>query len=307
MLSYLLKKSFIFSLSLLAVVTITFFMMKAIPGDPFINEIAIPKEVLKSLYKHYGLDKPLFVQYLKYLKGIIHFDLGPSLVYQGRSVTQIILKAFPVTFVLGLQTFFLSLFWGLSLGIYSALKKAKWQDNTIGLLSSIVISIPNFLLASLLQYLFSVKLSLLPVARWESFAHTILPTLALSALPAAYMARLVKTSMLDVLSQDYIRTAYAKGLPFRKIILKHTLKNSFLPVLGYITPLITYLMTGSFVVERIFAIPGLGQWMIASIQSRDYSTILGLVVFYCAILLLVQFVVDILYAILDPRLRRREA
>lgn len=305
MLGFILKKAFSFFVSILSAATICFWMMKAIPGDPFTNEVGIPKEVLASLHAYYGLDKPLWIQYFKYIKGILTLDLGPSLVYHGRTVNQIICDGFPHTFFLGMQTLFISLSLGIPLGVISAWKKSKWQDTSILLISTLSIAIPNFVIASLAQYMFSVKLNILPVARWESFSHTILPTFSLSLLPIAYITRLMRSSMLEVLGQDYIQTAYAKGMRSSMILWRHGLRNALLPVIAYLGPLMTYLMTGSFVIERIFAIPGLGQWLIHSITSRDYSAIIGLVVFYCFILLLSNFLVDIAYGIVDPRIRKK--
>lgn len=283
--------------------------MKIIPGDPFIQDKIAPQEVMEAIHRYYGLDKPLLVQYLKYLKGFVTADLGPSLIYQGRTVNQIIREGFPVSAAVGLQALVLSLFFGTLLGSIAAAKQQKWQNNAAMIFTTIGISIPNFVMASLLQYIFCMKLNLLPVARWGSYGHTILPTIALACMPTAFIARLIRANMVEVLKQDYIKTAFAKGLKLPKVILKHALRNAILPVISYLGPIATYLLTGSFVIERIFGIPGLGQWLVLSISNRDYPVILGLTVFYSTLLLTIVFLVDILYTFIDTRVQisqRRE-
>ncbi len=303
MVQFLLKKFLILLLSLWVVVTGTFFLMHAIPGDPFIGDRVIPEEVLRSLYAYYGLDQPLWVQYTNYLKGLLRGDLGISLVYAGRSVNQFIRESLPISAQLGFQALFLAIPCGVSLGTIAALKRSQWQDTAAMAISTIGVSVPNFVLSSLLQFLFCMKLHLLPIARWEGFEHTILPTIALAALPTAFIARLTRSNMVEVLQQDYIRTALAKGLSLFQIALRHGLRNALLPVITYLGPVATQILTGSFMVERIFAIPGLGKWMIHSIHGRDYPMILGLTVFCSALLMVSMFCVDLLYALLDPRIR----
>lgn len=303
MFSYIVKKFGILILSLFLIASITFFLMKIIPGNPFLQEQAIPEEILKSMYVHYGLDKPLFLQYLQYLKGLIFFDLGPSFKYESRSVNDIIQDGFPVSAVLGLESLILSISIGIALGSLAALYRGKWQDHLCMLYAVLGISIPNFILATFLQYIFAMKLNLLPVARWGSFSQTILPSISLAALPTAFIARLTKSSMIEILQQDYIQTAKAKGLPLRKIFFRHVLKNSLLPVITYIGPLSAAILTGSFVVEKIFGIPGLGGWFVTSITNRDYTVIMGVTIFYSAILLVLVFCIDIVYPLFDPRIR----
>jgi oligopeptide transport system permease protein len=306
MFSYLLKKGLILLLSLWCVVTGTFFLMHAIPGDPFIGDRVIPQEVLNSLHAYFGLDQPLWVQYFKYLKGLLQGELGPSIVYQGRSVNQFIAEGFPISARLGLQALLLAIPTGILLGTWAAMKRGQWQDNAAMIISTIGVSVPNFVLSSLLQFIFSVKLHLLPVARWGDFEHTILPTLALAALPTAFIARLTRSNMVEVLQQDYIRTALAKGLPLFQISLRHGLRNALLPVVTYLGPITTHILTGSFMIEKIFAIPGLGQWMIHSINGRDYPMIMGLTIFFSSFLMISMFLVDIVYTLLDPRIRLRK-
>ncbi|PIS03230.1 MAG: peptide ABC transporter permease [Chlamydiae bacterium CG10_big_fil_rev_8_21_14_0_10_42_34] len=306
MFSYLVKKALILLISLWCVVTGTFFLMHAIPGDPFIGDRVIPEEVLKSLYAYFGLDQPLWVQYIKYLKGLLHGDLGPSIVYQGRSVNQFIAEGLPISARLGFQALCLAIPTGIFLGTWAAMRQGKWQDKTAMIISTIGVSVPNFVLSSLLQFVFSIKLHLLPVARWGDFEHTILPTLALAALPTAFIARLTRSNMVEVLQQDYIRTALAKGLPLYYVSLKHGLRNALLPVITYLGPVTTYILTGSFMIEKIFAIPGLGQWMIQSINGRDYPMIMGLTIFFSSFLMISMFIVDIAYTLLDPRISLRK-
>lgn len=306
MISYLLKKALILLISLWCVVTGTFFLMHAIPGDPFIGDRVIPQEVLKSLYAYFGLDQPLYIQYFTYLKGLLHGELGPSIVYQGRSVNQFIAEGFPISAQLGFQALLLAIPTGILLGTWAALKRCKWQDNLAMLISTIGVSVPNFVFSTLLQYLFSVKLHLLPVARWGSFDHTILPTLALAAMPIAFIARLTRSQMVEVLQQDYIRTALAKGIPLFQVAIRHGLRNALLPVITYLGPVTSYILTGSFMIEKIFAIPGLGQWMIHSINGRDYPMIMGLTIFFSSFLMISMFLVDVVYSLMDPRIRLRK-
>ncbi|MBI5272887.1 MAG: ABC transporter permease [Chlamydiia bacterium] len=303
---FLLKKALILAASLWCVITGTFFLMHSIPGDPFIGEQVIPEEVMRSLYAYYGLDQPLWIQYIKYLKDLLHGDLGISMVYHGRSVNQFIREGFPISAQLGLQALGLAIPVGIFLGTWAALKRGGWQDTAAMIISTIGVSVPNFVLSSMLQYLLCIKLHLFPVARWGGLEHTILPTLALAALPTAFIARLTRSNMVEVLQQDYIRTALAKGLSLFQIALRHGLRNALLPVITYLGPVATQILTGSFMVERIFAIPGLGQWMIHSIHGRDYPMILGLTIFFSTLLMCTMFVVDIVYSFLDPRIRIAE-
>ena len=300
---YLVRKIFILAFSLLLVATMTFFLMQAAPGDPFMQEQAVPEEIMKSMYAHYGLDQPWYIQYVKYLKGLITWDLGPSFKYEGRSVNDIIREGFPVSLILGLEAISIALFSGIILGTIAAVRRSRWQDNIAMIIAVIGISVPNFIMATFLQYLFSMKLDLLPVARWGGLAHTILPALSLAALPTAFIARLTRANMVEVLEQDYVQTARSKGLSTTQVVLKHVLKNSLLPVITYIGPLSSAILTGSFIVEKIFGIPGLGGWFVTSITNRDYTVIMGVTVFYSAILMFCVFLVDLMYTFLDPRIQ----
>lgn len=306
MVRYLLKKIIILLFSLFFIVTLTFILMKAIPGDPFIQEQNVPEEILNSLYKHYGLDQPIYIQYLKYIKGFLTFNLGPSFLYEGRTVNQIIYEGFPVSLILGVQALFIAVLFGITLGCIAAIFQNKLEDSICLLLSIFLTAIPTFLLATLLQYVFAMKLNLLPVAQWGSFSHWILPVLSLSGMPLAFIARLTRTNMVEILKQDYIKTALAKGLPYYKIIIKHALRNALIPILAYLGHVATFILTGSFVIEKIFAISGLGGWLISSIMNRDYTVIMGLTVFYSAFLLLLVFFIDLSYALLDPKIKITE-
>lgn len=303
MIQYLIKRFFSNALALFVIVTITFFLMKAIPGDPFTQEKALPKEILESLYEHYKLNDPWYIQYLNYLKSIARWDLGPSFKYKARTVNDIINNGFPISATLGLEALLIALSCGIFLGSIAALKQHRWQDHTAMIVAVIGISVPSFILAAFLQYLFAIKLDLLPVARWGTFQQSILPALALAALPTAFIARLTRSNMLEVLSMDYIKTARAKGLSDTVVIFKHGLRNALLPVVTYLGILTANILTGSFIIEKIFGIPGLGQWFINSVTNRDYTVIMGLTVFYSMILLTSIFLVDMIYGWIDPRIK----
>ena len=303
MIRYIIKRFFSNVVALLVIITITFFLMKAIPGDPFTQEKALPKEILQSLYEHYKLNDPWYVQYLHYLKSIVMWDLGPSFKYKARTVNDIIKSGFPISAALGLEAMVIAIGSGIFLGTIAALKQHRWQDYTAMIVAVIGISIPSFILAAFLQYIFAIKLDLLPVARWGTFQQSILPAIALAALPTAFIARLTRSNMLEVLSMDYIKTARSKGLSDTVVIFKHALRNALLPVVTYLGMLTANVLTGSFIIEKIFGIPGLGQWFINSVTNRDYTVIMGLTVFYSIILLTAIFFVDIVYGWIDPRIK----
>jgi len=302
MLKHLLKKIVFLLTALFLVVTLTFFLMHAIPGDPFSNDEGVPEEVLKSLYRYYHLDEPLFSQYLHYLQGVAKGDLGPSFKYQGRTANSIIADGFPISFVLGAEALFLALSFGVFFGTVASMRRGRWQDLVSMVVAVLGISVPSFIMATFLQYVFSMKLDLFPVARWGSFFHSVLPAFSLSAMPMAFIARLTRSNMVEVLQQDYILTARSKGISERQLVFKHVLRNTLLPVVSYVGPLCAAIFTGSFVVERVFGIPGLGQWFVLSVSNRDYSVIMALAIFYSAILMLCVYLVDVLYCLFDPRI-----
>lgn len=301
MIRVFIKKVFILLLSLGCVVTVTFFLVHSLPGDPFIGESDINPEVLLSLRAHYGLDEPLWLQYLKYVKNLASFDLGPSIASPGRSVNELIWRGFSVSALLGLEALLIAVVLGLILGILSASKSGRFQGEIANVFSCIGLSIPIFVLAALLQWFFSIYLGWLPVARWGTLAHSILPAISLAALPAASIARLTRTSLLEAFEQDYIQAAKAKGLPFQRILWRHAIKNALFPVVTYLGPASVYLLTGSFIVEKIFCIPGMGQTMIRALAARDYSVVLGLTIFLSSLLMLSSFIVDLVCSKLNPK------
>lgn len=290
-------------LSLFFIVTLTFFMMKAIPGGPFKSEKALPPQIEQAINEKYHLDDPLWKQYVDYLVRTARWDLGPSFKYQYVTVNDIIRNYFPVSAQLGAVSVILALGLGISAGIISALKQNQIQDYGTMILATLGFSVPSFVIAGLLQYLFAYKWHILPPAMWGSWQNMVMPVLSLATLPTCVIARLMRTSMLEVLQQDYIKTARAKGLPAHKIITGHVLRNAILPVVTYLGPLIAAIFTGSFIIEYIFAIPGLGRSFVTSIQNRDYTVIMGTTVFYSLFLMIMNLIVDIAYAIIDPRIK----
>ncbi|KZB92008.1 ABC transporter permease [Priestia flexa] len=303
MLKYISKRLLYMFLSLFLIVSATFFLMRAAPGGPFSAEKKLPPEIEANLNEFYGFDQPLYVQYFDYLKSVATLDFGPSFKYKGQTVNDLISNGFPVSFMLGMEAILLALAFGVLLGVISALKHNKWQDYTAMIIAVLGISVPSFIMATALQYIFAMKLELFPVARWESWAHTFLPALALASTPMAFIARLTRSSMLEVLNNDYIRTAKAKGLSKPVITVKHAMRNAMLPVVSYIGPLTAGILTGSFVIEKIFGIPGLGLHFVTSITNRDYTVIMGVTVFYSILLLASVLIVDILYGLIDPRIK----
>ncbi|OCA84259.1 peptide ABC transporter permease [Bacillus sp. FJAT-27225] len=303
MAKYIVRRLLFILLSLYLIVTATFFLMRMAPGNPFASEKQLPPEIQAALNEHYGLDQPWYVQYGDYLARVAQFDFGPSFKWKSRTVNDLIESGFPVSLALGLQAILIAVSIGVLLGIIAALRHNKWQDYTAMIIAVLGISVPSFIMASVLQYIFAIELKLLPVARWESFAHTILPSLALASSPMAFIARLTRSSMLEVMANDYIRTAKSKGLSERVITVKHAIRNALLPVVTYLGPLTASVVTGSFVIEKIFGIPGLGSHFVTSINNRDYTVIMGVTVFYSIILLMAIFLVDIAYGLIDPRIK----
>ncbi|MGI5853964.1 MAG: ABC transporter permease [Bacillota bacterium] len=300
---YLLRRFISMILAIWVVATLTFFIMKALPGGPFAREKAIPPSILANIEASYHLNDPLLKQYADYMVRLVKWDLGPSFKQKGRTVNEIISDHFPVSAQLGLSAVFLSLIVGIPAGIISALRQNKWQDQLAMFLSVVGVSVPSFVMAALLMYVFALKLGWLPSAMWGQFKHMILPTIALAGFPMAFVARLTRSSMLEVMQQDYIRTAKSKGLSQRVIIYRHALKNSLIPVITYLGPLVAGILTGSFVVEKMFAIPGLGRYFVQSINNRDYTVIMGITFFDSLLLVGLNFLVDLAYTLVDPRIR----
>lgn len=303
MLNYLIRKGTAFFCSLFIIASLTFFLMKLIPGDPFSEEQTLRQDMVALLHQQHGLQRPLIVQYRDYLLNLIQGHLGYSFKYPGRSVSSFIQEGFPVSAQLGLQAIFTALLTGISLGILSAIRPHQWQDRFIIILTTLGLTIPSFILASLLQYSLAIYFPIFPLARWGTFAQSILPSLALAAAPMAFIARLTRAGLLEVMQTDYIKLARAKGLPFRYWLWHHALRNALLPVLSYLGPLLANVLVGSFIIEKIFSIPGLGQWFVNSVANRDYSLIMGLTLFYSFILLTAVFLIDLLYGFWDPRIR----
>nr|WGE07380.1 ABC transporter permease [Bacillus subtilis] len=308
MLKYIGRRLIYMVITLFVIVTVTFFLMQAAPGGPFSDEKKLPPEIEANLNEHYGLDKPLFVQYLGYLKSVAMWDFGPSFKYKGQSVNDLINSGFPVSFTLGAEAILLALALGVLFGVIAALYHNKWQDYTVAILTIFGISVPSFIMAAVLQYVFSMKLGLFPVAGWESWAYTFLPSIALSSMPMAFIARLSRSSMIEVLNSDYIRTAKAKGLS-RPVLSQCVtpLETLFCQLLHTWADSTAQVLTGSFIIETIFGIPGLGAHFVNSITNRDYTVIMGVTVFFSVILLLCVLIVDVLYGIIDPRIKLSKA
>ena len=299
---YILKRILIAIVTVWVVITITFFVMRLVPGGPFIGEKATSAEVRAQLESKYGLDKPVMEQYTTYLKGIVtQFDFGPSLKQRGRQVIDVLADGFAVSAKLGITAAIFALILGVGLGAVAALKRNKLVDKFIMVLTTAMVSMPSFIMGIFLLMLFSIKLGVLP-ANGDAEGGLILPVVTLMLYPMAYITRLTRSSMLDVLGQDYIRTAKAKGVSNRDIILKHALKNSLIPVITYFGPMLAYIVTGSLVVEKIFAVPGLGRAFVNSIIGRDYPLIMGTTIILATLIVIMNLVSDILYKIADPRI-----
>lgn len=289
--------------TILVITTLTFVLMKVIPGSPFNEERGTNEAVQKNLEAYYHLDDPLIFQYIFYLKSILTFDFGPSIKKPSDSVNDMLERGFPVSFELGMTAIVIAVISGLVLGVIAALRRNGFLDYAAMSLAVLGISIPNFILATLLIQQFAVNLKLFPAATWTSPIHMVLPTAALAVGPMAIIARLTRSSMVEVLTQDYIRSAKAKGLSPFKIIVKHALRNALMPVITVLGTLVASILTGSFVIEKIFAIPGMGKYFVESINQRDYPVIMGTTVFYSVILIIMLFLVDLAYGLLDPRIK----
>jgi oligopeptide transport system permease protein len=291
--------------TLFIIITITFFLMRAAPGGPFDQEQAMPPEIEANLQRAYGLDQPVWTQYGRYLKSLVHGDFGPSFKYKDFSVTELIAQGFPVTLQLGIMAIALALFLGIPLGTFAALHHNSVADTATMSLVVTGIAIPSFVVLPFLGLLFGVYLHWLPVAGWESgsLRHLALPVIALALPPLAYIARLTRGSMLEVLRSHYIRTAFAKGLPLHRVILRHALRPALAPVASFLVPAVASILTGSLVVESIAGLPGIGRYLVQGAINRDYTLVLGMVIIYSTLLIVMGLLVDLLYAWLDPRVR----
>jgi oligopeptide transport system permease protein len=291
--------------TLFIIVTISFFLIRAAPGGPFDQEQSLPPEIMANLENAYGLNQPVLTQYGRYLGALAHGDFGPSFKYKDFSVTELIGQGFPVTLELGTLAIALALLLGIPIGTFAALHHNSAADYTAMSLAVIGMAIPTFVVLPFLGLLFGIYLHWLPVAGWEpgSFRHLVLPTIALALPPLSVIARLVRSSMLELLRSPFIRTAVAKGLPLRTVILRHAMRPALLPVASFLVPAVASIMTGSLVVESIAGLPGIGRYMVQGALNRDYTLVLGMVIIYSTLLILMGLLVDLLYAWLDPRVR----
>ncbi len=300
---YVIRRLLWMVLVLFVVAFVTFCLMHLVPGGPWDRDKALPQTVVDNLNRKYGLDQPFLIQFKNYIFNAVRGDLGVSYIYQDRSVTSIIMGGFPVSATLGLVAFLIAILVGVPLGIAAAIKQNSFVDYFAVIFATIFASMPNFVLGILLMIIFSVTLHWFPTSGWGSIRQIIMPAFALAALPAAYMARISRASMLDVTRQDYIRTARAKGLTERVVLVRHILRNAMIPVITIAGPELAGLVTGSFIVESLFSVPGIGRLFVQSVSQRDYGLIMGTVLFYAFAIAIINLVVDILYGMIDPRIR----
>lgn len=300
---YLLKRVLYMLLTLFLVATITFFLMKLMPGTPYTNQAKMTASQIEIMNKQYGLDKPIWKQYLIYIFGMFHGDFGTSFQYSNQPVAYLISSRLGASMQLGLQAMIFGVFFGVILGAAAAIKHNTWADTGATVIAIIGKSVPNFVLAILLQYYIALKLGWFPIAGWGQFSNTILPTIALGVGPLAETARFIRTSMVEVLNSDYIELAKAKGLSKFEVVYHHALRNSLLPLVTLLGPYTVALMTGSMVIENIFNIPGIGEQFVKSIMTNDYPTIMGVTMVFSIGLVVVILITDIIYGLIDPRIR----
>ncbi|WP_270745937.1 oligopeptide ABC transporter permease [Enterococcus faecium] len=303
---YVLKRVFFMIITLWLIATITFFLMQLLPGTPYTNQERLSPETIEMLNKQVGLDKPVIVQYGIYLSNLLQGDFGISFQFKNQPVAHLLAGRIGPSLQLGLQAIIFGTVLGTILGTISAMKQNTWADTSSTLVAILGRSIPNFVFAVLLQYIFAIKLQVLPIAKWDGFVYTILPTIALAMSPLADSARFIRTEMVEVLHSDYVELAKAKGLSRWEIAFKHGLRNSLIPLMTLLGPLAVALMTGSLVVENIFAIPGIGEQFVKSITTNDYPTIMAVTILYSFMLIFVILIVDLLYGLVDPRIRVSE-
>lgn len=300
---YLLKRVLYMLLTLFLVATITFFLMKLMPGTPYTNQAKMTASQIEIMNKQYGLDKPIWEQYLIYIFGMFHGDFGTSFQYSNQPVAYLISSRLGASMQLGLQAMIFGVFFGVILGAAAAIKHNTWADTGATVIAIIGKSVPNFVLAILLQYYIALKLGWFPIAGWDQFSNTILPTIALGVGPLAETARFIRTSMVEVLNSDYIELAKAKGLSKFEVVYHHALRNSLIPLVTLLGPYTVALMTGSMVIENIFNIPGIGEQFVKSIMTNDYPTIMGVTMVFSIGLVVVILITDIIYGLIDPRIR----
>jgi oligopeptide transport system permease protein len=302
MIRYIARRLAYMVIALFIIISVTFFISKLLPGTPFADDKLTP-EIRAQLYEKYGLDQPVYVQYVKYMANVAQGDLGNSFYYESRSVTQMILQRLPVSMFIGIQAVIFGLVIGMVLGIVAALRHNTLWDTLAVVIAVLGVSIPSFVLAPLLQNVFGLRLGWFPIAFFESWIYSVLPSLALSVFVVSTVARFIRTEMLEVMGQDYITLARSKGLSGLAVIVRHVLRNALIPLVTVMAPLTIYIITGSLVIELIFAIPGVGLLFVQSIQVNDYSMILGTTIFFSVMFILALLIQDILYGIIDPRIR----
>ena len=308
MMRYVLNRFIVSLLTIWVVITIIFFLIRFLPGDPFTSDREVPARIRANMLARFGLDKPLHQQYFLYLWNLVtKGDMGPSMKYEARSVSAIIAYSFPASAKIGLLVVIASVVAGVNMGIVAALNHGRFTDRFFMVLTTLGVTVPSFVLANLLILTFSLKFRILPPTGYGQARHLVLPVIALAGYSTAFITRITRSKYLEVVKQDYIRTARAKGLSRAAVVFKHVMRNSMIPVVTYLGPLVAAVLTGSFVVETIFAIPGLGREFVLSINNRDYTMVLGVSIFYSCLIILCNFVVDMLYVLIDPRIKFENA
>ncbi len=302
MIAFIIKRILTAIPVLLVIASITFIMVRVVPGGPFDEERSLPPEIVANLRAKYHLDEPVYKQYFLYLGRLARGDLGVSYKYVNRTVTDIIVDAFPVSLQLGLAGLTIAILVGVPLGTVAAVNRGNWLDFTAMFASTAGVSLPTFVIGALLIFVFGIWLKILPVGLWESPAHLILPAVTLAFGPTAFLARLTRASVLEILEKDWVRTARSKGLSENVTIVKHVLRNALVPVVTVLGPLTAILITGSFIVEFVYAIPGMGRFFITAVINRDYDLIMGTTLLFAIILITTNTIVDIIYKALDPRM-----
>ena len=304
---YLIRRVLTMIVTLFMIALLTFCLMHIVPGSPFTSQKQMSQAVLDALNAKYNLDDPLWKQFFDYMRGVLHFDFGPSYKYTGKTVNDFIESGLPYSARLGLVTLCFVLLTSIPMGIVAALRNGKWQDMLLMFLATFGVTIPSFVIATGLLYIFSFKLGWTPVYGVDTWKGYILPMIAMGGYSISFLARLMRSSLLEVMGQDYIRTARAKGISEVRVIWKHALRNALIPVITVLGPTIANLLTGSFVIEKIFAIPGMGGYFVNSVTQRDYTTIMGMTIFYATVLIAMIFLVDLFYCLIDPRIKARYA
>lgn len=305
MVKYILKRIGAGMLSVFVLITITFFLLHIIPGGPFspAENRNVPPKILEKVFEQYGLNDPIPEQYIRYLKNLAQGDLGTSFKKQDTTVNELIAQGFPVSAKVGLWGVLISLAAGIPLGVIAAVKRGKWPDGAAMVFATIGVSVPSFVICVLMMYFFCEKWKIFPSYGLTSWKHYVLPVFCMAFSQIAYITRLMRSSMLETMRQDYIRTERAKGVPEFTVISRYAMKNSLLPIITYVGPMVAALLTGTFIIEKLFSVPGLGRYFVSAINDRDYSVTLGLTLFVGTLIIIVNIIVDIMYAVIDPRVK----